>query len=155
MATLVQGAALARRGELKVMQALLLTHAERGIQHSRYLGLVCRAGGGELMFAGIRKGDPAGATVIDVEFAADQSGGLNAVDELAGRTRSDAQRAGEITDSQAKGRQLHPAQGQQLIVGQPIEVREARDRVVISQRHKVQSPRAGRREQVRDVPVRI
>src|SRR5436190_10588653 len=59
------------------VQLLLLVRAERGVQHSRHLGRIRRAGLSKHQLARFCEGDPAGAAVVGVEFAADQPGSLN------------------------------------------------------------------------------
>jgi len=83
------------------VQLLLLSCAERGVEHRRQLGRIGRARLGELLSAGLREGNPTSAAVVGIKFTADQSGRLDPVDKLAGRPDSNAQCASQIPDPQA------------------------------------------------------
>jgi len=83
------------------VQLLLLSCAERGVEHRRQLGRIGRARLGELLSAGLREGNPTSAAVVGIKFTADQPRRLDPVDKLAGRPDRNAQCASQIPDPQA------------------------------------------------------
>ena len=84
------------------MHESLFGVAEDGVQRGGQVGVVGLDSLGELVAAGGGEGDPAGAPIGGVGLATDQSGGLDAVGELAGAADCDAQPLGQVADAQTR-----------------------------------------------------
>lgn len=82
------------------MQRLLLIDTKRRVESCGQFSRVGRAGLRQHVPASIREGDTAGATVLGVKFAANESRCINAINEFAGCPYGDAQRPRKIADAQ-------------------------------------------------------